>query len=520
MKLADRREPITFALCLIVGLVGTFRFQYFASWDGPAHAASARGMWQYEGAVAQLFRRDWFPSPNVVAHLYEAALLPVLGPAWADRLVAATCVVLVACGVRYLARAVHPDTGALLSYAGLPLAFGWFVHAGQYSFLLGVGSAAMYLGWRQRSPAADRWTRHPGLVAIALVWLYLCHVVPLATVLLAHAIGSLPVIRQRQWRRLGATWAAALPALALVAAYLSRSTGGGAERRGLKDLIADLVTMREVLVAFSTKHELLAVAPMVALIAYIAIALIWQRRAFRSEPRAFLVASAALVLAALYWVMPTNVAGGGFLTGRLALLAAVMSIAAAAALPRHFLRFVPLVAIVSLLGSVGLRQNEYSGFSSDIEELMEARPFLTNDDVVLGLILCDERDAGCASARASVTHPLSQATGFLMAHTGAADLTLYEGFFNYFPLQFRENTSPLNRLFATAATTSSLPAVDVAGYERATGVDVDVIVIWGWDTVVDDASLTALDDLRADLAAGYRLVHESQRGHVSVFERI
>ena len=190
----NRREPIAFAVCLVIGLIGTFRFQYFASWDGPAHAASARGMWQYEGAVAQPFRRDWFPSPNVVAHLYESALLPIFGPALADRLVAATCVVAVACGVRYLARAVAPDIGALMSYAGLPIAFGWFVHAGQYSFMLGVGSAAAYLGWRLRSPADDRWTRHPALIAAALVWLYLCHIVPLAVVLLAHAAKSLPAL--------------------------------------------------------------------------------------------------------------------------------------------------------------------------------------------------------------------------------------------------------------------------------------------------------------------------------------
>ena len=188
--------------------------------------------------------------------------------------------------------------------------------------------------------------------------------------------------------------------------------------------------------------------------------------------------------------------------------------------PGAFVRLVPLIALTSLLGSLVGRQFPYREFSNDVQELMEAREFLTDDDVVLGLIMCDERDAGCASAQASVTHPLSQATGFLMAHTGAADLTLYEGFFNYFPLQFRDSTTPLDRLFPAVAETSTVPSVDVSRYELETGIEIDVVVIWGWDAVADDASLTELDDLRADLAAGYRLVHQSQGGHVSVFERV
>ena len=519
-KLTSRREPIAFAFCLIAGLVGSFRFGYFASWDGPAHAASARGMWQYEGAVAQLFRRDWFPSPNLIAHLYESALLPILGPALADRVVAATCVVAVACGVRYLARSVATDTGALMSYAGLPLAFGWFVHAGQYSFLLGVGSASAYLGWRLRNPASDGWSRHPAVTALALVWLYFCHIIPLAVVLIAHAVTSIPAVRQRQWRRLFVTWAPALPALALVAAYLSRSTGGGAGRRDFEDLIADAATMREVLVAYSTRNELLALAPMIALIALIVIALLWRHRDVRSVPAASITAVVALMLAALYWVLPTNVAGGGFLTARLLLLAIVLSIATASVLPRRFLRIVPIIAVASLLGSVALRQNEYSGFSDDLEELAEARTVLTDDDVVLGLIMCDERESGCASAQASTTHPLSQFTGLLMAHTGAADLTLYEAYFNYFPLQFRAETSPIDRLYFDAGESSTLPAIDVAGYEQATGIEIDLIVIWGWDKVADDTSLVVLNRLRAALATGYRLVLQSERGHVTVFERI
>jgi hypothetical protein len=520
VKLAERREPIAFGLCLFVGLFATFRFPYFASWDGPAHAASARGLWQYEGAVSRLFRRDWFPSPNVVAHLYESALLPVFGPALADRLVAATCVALVACGVRYLARSVNPDSGALMSYAGLPIAFGWFVHAGQYSFLLGVGSAAAYLGWRLRSQAQDRWTRQPALIATALVWLYLCHIVPLAVVLLAHAVISLPVLRRRRWRYLVTQWIAAVPALALVAAYLSRSSSGGAERRSLTALGLDAITMREVLVAFSTRRELFVLASMIGLIAVLAVGLVWRRDLVRSVPAATLLAVTAAVLGALYWVVPTNVAGGGFLTGRLALLAIVLSIAAGGVLPRGFVRLVPLIALTSLLGSQLGRQYPYHEFSNDVHELMEAREFLTGDDVVLGLIMCDERDTGCASARASTTHPLSQATGFLMAHTGAADLTLYEAYFDYFPLQFRASTTPLDRLYSAAAEPSTVPAVNVLAYERATGVHVDVIVIWGWDAVADDTSLTELAALRAVLAAGYELVHTSRRGHVSVFKRI
>lgn len=520
MKLVYRREPALFAFVLIAGLIGTFRFSYFASWDGPAHAASARGMWQYEGAIAQLFRRDWFPSPNLIAHLYESALLPVVGPALADRLVAATCVVAVVCGVRYVARSISPDTGALMSYAGLPLAFGWFVHAGQYSFLLGVGSAAAYLGWRLRSPASDRWSRHPAVIAAALVWLYFCHIIPLAVVLIAHAVTSIPDVKHRQWRRLLVTWEPALPALALVAAYLSRSTGGGAGRRGFKDLVSDAVTMREVLVAYSTRNELLALAPMIALIALIVVALVWRHRDVRSAPTASLTAGVALVLAGLYWVLPTNVAGGGFLTARLLLLAIVLLIATASVVPRRFVRFVPIIAVASLLGSVALRQNEYSGFSDDLEEIAEAREFLAGDDVVLGLLMCDERDSGCASAQASTTHPLSQFTGLLMAHTGAADLTLYEAFFNYFPLQFRTDTSPLDRLYFDAEETSTLPAIDVAGYEQATGIEIDVIVIWGWDKVADDTSLGVLNRLRAALATGYRLVLDSERGNVTVFARI
>ena len=104
-------------------------------------------------------------------------------------------------------------------------------------------------------------------------------------------------------------WIAAVPALALVAAYLSRSTGGGAGRRTVKDLIVDAITMREVLVSYSTRREMFVLASMIGLIALIAVGLVWRRDLVRSSPAAALLAVVAAVLGALYWVVPTNVAG-------------------------------------------------------------------------------------------------------------------------------------------------------------------------------------------------------------------
>ena len=519
--LTGRQEPFVFGVSLVLALAGTFRFPYFSSWDGPAHAASAYGMWHYDAAIARLFRRDWFPSPNLIAHLYEAALVPILGPALADRTLAATCVVVVALGVRYLCRAIDVETGALVSYVALPLAFGWFVHAGQYSFMLGVGSATTYLGWRFRSSAGDRWSRSPVLVAPALVWLYLCHLVPFAIVMLVHLVVSLPGLRRRELRRVAVAWAPALPSFVLLAIYLVHSAGADSavQRRSLKDLFVDVATLREVLVAFSTRDELLTLVPTIGCFAAFVGGLVWSRQRLKNVP-AIASATVAGVLCVLYWILPTNVSGGGFLTARLLLFAVVLLAASAAVLPRRLLRVVPLVAVASLFTTIAVRQDEYRGFSADIEELMEARPFLGRDDVVLTLVMCGEREPGCASAQASTIGPLSQASGFFMAHEGAADLTLYEAFFPYFPLQFKNSYNPAGRLFPPGVDTSAMPPqVEVASYERATGIEIDRIVIWGWYRVEGDASVTRLLGLRRDLA-GYREVYTSSRGNVTVFERL
>ncbi len=520
ISLVPRWEPAAFGAGLLLGLVGTFRFAYFPSWDGPAHAASAYGMWHYHGAIATVFRRDWFPSPNLVAHLYESVLLTFTGPATADRVVAMTCVVAVALSIRFLCRSVSPHTGTLVSYVGLPIAFGWFLHGGQYSFLLGSASATMYLGWRFRSHASDTWTRSPWVSAIALVGLYLCHIVPFAVVLLVHVLVAIPQLRAKQWRRVTTASVCLLPGLALLVAYLARGGTGGAQRRTLKTLVVDAVTLREVLVAFSSSRELIALVGTLAVIAFVGGALLVRRRDLSRSQPARLAATAAMVLAVLYWMVPTNVSGGGFLTARVALFAIIMALAAASALSPKLMRVVPVIALVSLIGTVALRQEKYSGFSDDIQELMEARQFLNTNTVVLTLVMCDQREQSCASSTATAIAPLSEASGLLMAETGAADVTLYEGFFKFFPLQFREATSPSQRLFVRGTDPSDTPpSADVAAYERTTGVKIDVIVVWGWTAVATDRSIIEIDPLRAALT-GYRAVYTSTRSHVTVFKRV
>jgi hypothetical protein len=166
-----------------------------------------------------------------------------------------------------------------------------------------------------------------------------------------------------------------------------------------------------------------------------------------------------------------------------------------------------------------LRQDAYSGFSNDIQKLMETRPYINSDDVVLTLIMCSERTEGCASATASTTAPLSEASGFLMAHDGAADLTLYEAYFKYFPLHFRTAATPEGQLFVKGTDPSEPPpSVDIAAYERAARLTVNVIVVWGWTAVADDQAIKTLDPLRAALG-NYHVAYTSSRGHVTVFER-
>lgn len=521
------REPAIFASLVVAQLVPLLVFGHFPGWDGPAHVGAAAVIAHYRDPAYAAFREYFvvraFPSPNVAGHLLLVALVPFVRAAVADKIVVATILVAIPCALRFAVGAIDPRA-RYLGYLGLPLALGWFVHAGQYNFCLGFAAFLATVGaWLRARPGPARAATFGAL----LVACYLCHIVALGGALLF--VGALAAAEARDAG--AATWLgrhalalvlAVAPVGLLVAAYALHTGSGPTARLPLAKLVVGLATLAPAIVVFAWREAGVGVAVVGAIVAVAARALRGARVGKGSRDAALLGLVAVSVV--LYFVVPDSMAGGSFLSARLALLpyVALLLWAAGRDPGPAWRRAVVGVGVAGSLVLVALRMPAYAAFDRDLREYLSFAPELPRNATVLPLFFKTERTPGGGSAVSARTRPLDTAAGYLMADRGVVDLSHYESAFGYFPTGFRPPLDPYVHLATHPDWQQVLPpAVDIGRYERETAGRVDYVLVWGMrvaEPVIRDDPATAA--IRAELDAHYRLVHESSpRALLQVYKR-
>jgi hypothetical protein len=519
---------VALALGVAVQLLPLVLFPTVLSQDGPAHVAGAwvllhSGDDGPTGAVlAEHYRADLSPVPNMLATLLLTALLPLAGPDGAEALLVAGLVLglvgALACAVQALDRRAW-----WLAAAALPLAGSHLVAYGFYNFVLGVIGALLVLALALRR--RDGWPV-PAAAGLAglLVLTWTAHLLPwvfaagsaltLAGVRAAGAVRGGQPVPAALGRHAVPVLLAVLPSAALTALYLATGEGPPAEGEvgpSWARLGALLIGLRPFVTGWGA--ELLPALLTVVVLAVLAAAAL--RRAWPGGPGLGPERIAlGLLLAgvtAVYWLTPDRLGEDfGFLAARLAWFPPLLLVLwAATRAPGPRAGAAAAVLLVAAASAAAFtRLPAQSTAAGEVAELLALAEHIPPGSTIAVL----QYDRSVISPGTGFPDPLRHESSRLAIRAGGVDLGHYEAVHDYFQVRFdgppylrqRLDVDPQLRGLERIPPVVDLPAV------RG---DLDAVVVLGLDRAHPGVRRAAgTRAVTAELSAHYTQVATSPSG--------
>jgi hypothetical protein len=468
-----RGADLLLAVVVAVQALATVAWPQVVTIDGPAHLAGAAALLRAGEGPYGLYLLDWSPVPNMLTTLVLAALLPLLGPDEAERLLVLGYLVGLPLAARYALRGVHPAAG-WQALVAVPFAAG-YLHAYGFTnfnlalagFLVAVGVALRRRsGWSRRSVGGLglvlllTWSAHllPTLVAgIVVAVLAVCRVAAAPrsaasrSVTPRSAVSRYGDLRAALVTHLLPPAAAGLPVLALTAWFTIESAGtrGDAVRSSsLPELVLGLVTLGRPLVAWTTWEYVGSVLIAAGLLGLAVLA----RREGAGSPERVAPAVSALLLTAWYLASPDRYGHEyGFLNDRLSYFPPLLLLLWAAQAPPALLlgrgrgrrpaTAATAAVIAGTLALVVLRLPTQVQYSRDVAELMSVADAVPQGSTLVPLRLWRDAPVG-PDARNRARDPLRHTPGRIAVLREAVNVGHYEAATPYFPVRFRPGTDP------------------------------------------------------------------------------
>ncbi|HZE65016.1 MAG TPA: hypothetical protein VE081_00200 [Sporichthyaceae bacterium] len=460
--------------------------------DGPAHLLGAVVLTEHhEPLYAQLYRLNWFPTPNLGGSLLLAGLVKPVGLRAAETMVQIACVVGLPLALRYAIRALRPEQG-WLGLAALPFAFNYLYFYGFYSFCLGLVGCLSAVGLALRAAPAWRPARTAALAA-TLTATWFLHLVPFALGVLF--LGAQVVVGPRRVRTLVAGTAAAVPGIALTLAYAAHTAqGSGPTWNAPPGLLVGLVSLHTPLVTYSHWENVVGVGLALALLTVA----ICTRTSEGRGARPVAVAGGAATL--LYLAAPDSLGVDfGLINDRLSLFPILFGLLwlAARPIPPRAAFTLAGASLAALVALVAIRVPTLRHEDRLADEYARAAQFLRPGTTLVALRFAE---FGPDAGRNGHWDPLRHLSSRLAAGLHAVDVGHYEAEFDYFPTQFRPGTDPRRMIDPSLL---GLPAVPPYVQLGAANPPVEFVLLIGTENVRTGPAAAALAATRAELAKNY-----------------
>jgi hypothetical protein len=514
----DRRIGWTaYVLLGAAHLLTVWRYDYFASLDGPVHVYIAAVLDGYEArpALRHYFALNPGPHPNLLIYGLLYGLLQLMSPAAAEKLLVSGYVLGLPLALRFAAGPLTPAPwfAVLLAW---PLALALPLFLGLYNLSYGLMLTAVGFGLYLRAAAAPGALR---LLALGLAGLvvYFTHIFAALALLAFVAIAaaaSAPAARRRgEGVRSRLLW----PALALAPASLLALMfvlGNETPPSPLSD--GDSLFYRAVLLGTAGFLWSLGARDYLWGMALMALLLLTLYHRLRVRAELPLAADTGLLAVALaflllFLVMPLKAGGGGWLLHRLQpflYLAFALWLGSRPLRPR-FRQVISVLLLAFCLGLGLWRLPQLATIdrfrAAAFELLRPLGPGATVTAAVVGPFL--DKDGANVRWR---NHPLHHLAAYPAAERGAVFVGLYQLHVVYFPLRYRPGLDFFDfRVALPPGGDPDLPRlIDLAAYNAGPQRRLDYVLLLG-DVARSDVH--ALDAFMAQLAAGYRLEGSVER---------
>jgi hypothetical protein len=490
-------DNVLFLALMLATIAPLWCFRYFPSQDGPAHLENATILKEYYWPDREIYRTyytiDTHPNPNWVGHLLLVGLMVVAPPLIAEKVLLTGYLILLPVSLRYALNAVRPGAGALALLA-FPLTPNLFYHMGFHNFCYSLALFFFVVGYWLKHRDHLGWRETATLSALGLV-LYFCHLVSLAAAGVAVGIAAawltiLDVRAEALQRRVGLPFivgilrsrfvplfCAALPALLLALLFLKRR---GLNPADTEASTAGVLLRLEALVCYNPQERLVAEGLAAALAALTVYLLLTSPRRWRAES-ADGVLLAAFAFVALFFLMPTSIAGGTFISYRMTLYAVFALILWFGAQPgvRSARWAIRAVAVMATLLFLALHVHAYAQLNDYLEEYLCVTDQIEPNSTLLPVSFSHAGQTPEGTELSCRVGPFFHAAGHIVARKPVIHLINYEATTGYFPIRYRpelnpyhlmgkDNTVPHRGLHALP------PDIDFLHYPRP----VDYVLIW------------------------------------------
>jgi hypothetical protein len=224
----------------------------------------------------------------------------------------------------------------------------------------------------------------------------------------------------------------------------------------------------------------------------------------------------------IYFLAPNAISEGSFITDRLNLYPFFGFVLWFGVQPylKTVKRGIVLIAIVITAASLGLHTLKYSELNNYLAEYLSGMHLIEPNKTLLPLAFDSRGQAPDGRVLSLKVRPFLHASGYIAVRRHVVDFTNYEaGAFNCFPVLFRPNLNPYDRIgIKDRSIVWEPPQVDFLTYAGRTGGRVDYVLVWGIQERQRNHEATRSIDQQ--LKRGYELIYTSPKtGLMQLYKR-
>ncbi len=472
--------------------------RFFPSQDGPSHLYNTWILlhWNDPGAIFQRFYTiDLTPVPNWLATALLGLLMPVFGPLAADRLLVTIVVLAMTAAWWYWMAAAGARNSPLLALGPL-LSLNFLLYKGFYSFCLSLPLFLLAAGYALRH-AARLQPKHSFVLWLILLPIYFAHIVTFGLAL-AFVMAVVVLRASRETRRILGLPAPLWWLSPLLLLVLSATIGLGSGRvvRWGPAMLARYFLRGEWLVSFNRAQIVVSTGLMILLTLLLLAALVRVARGttiLPGSPTLLAAAGAALVL---YAVMPRGLAGGWYLSERLAMFPVLLLAPLAGRDLGKAASALTALAVAALtIGQIALLDGVHGRYDEALTAYTAPAGRVPRNAAILPL-WWREPDPDLR------VFPLMHAGGYYGILRNDVNLADYAGKTTYFQIRFREGIV----MPPQAEIERNPSAIDIGRYAPS----IDAVITWNMRSKAPDGLIRSYEEW-------YRPVVDE--GRLMIFEK-
>ncbi len=495
-RILDSWELPVFVALLLAHLVVVWSMPVFLTQDGPSHLYNARillELWAGDpsGLYSDFFTLNTSFSPNWTGNLVLAGLLKLLSPVAAEKMLVSIHMIALPLAFRYAVRMLKPGPPILSSLIFL-LTYNFHLVYGFFNFCLGLAVLFWFIGAYhnfRNGPSAKQGV----LCAFILLLMLATHPVALlvgflfvasdAMVNLIAHLRNPQTDRPTVLNRIAQDAAIIGPALLLFLLFLPTSSADHPplfQNKWSVEALQALLRM-DHLVLFNG-HEGALFRSVVFLLTALFVAALWKNRSVRLTSVGAPLALLVVCCVAIYFFVSDQLAGGAYLTSRIALIAWMVFALyiATRTIPTRALAVGAGGTVVLSASLLFMRYPAHSRCGEQAAAYIGSCRSIPDGSTFLPLCFSDHGEFGdlVLSPRIKLFKHMS---GYAAAERRLISLDNYEANTAYFQTAWLPNVNPFQQLCADGDCDieGEPTSADLTGFEKRTQRRIDHVVLWG-----------------------------------------